>query len=392
MEARPGDPGSSRAPRRLSRTAPLPASPIPTPAGRARSHDPFGAEMDAEGTIFGRGAQDMKCVGMAYLEAIRALKASGFVPRRTLAVSFVPDEEIGGLAGMGAFVQSAPFAALSVGLELDEGWASEGEHFPVFYAERTAWWVVVKASGQPGHGSKLYDGGAMEALHGAVGRLLAFRKSEFDKVKAGAAAPGDVVSVNLAYLRGGVAADQSAPCGDAKFVMNLQPAAAEAGFDIRIPPTVDLAHMEARLRTEFAPPSLNLSVSFVSKSAAKLRPDGTASATSLDEATSPWWSAFRASLSASGLAVVPEIFPAATDASYLRSRGVPSLGFSPLRRTPRLLHEHDERLGAGVYLEGVEIYRSLLKDLSSLPRHEGDGPAAGGGAGAEAEEKTRDEL
>lgn len=34
--------------------------------------------------------KDMKCVGVQYLEAIRKLKAKGFVPLRNVHVSFVP--------------------------------------------------------------------------------------------------------------------------------------------------------------------------------------------------------------------------------------------------------------------------------------------------------------
>lgn len=54
------------------------------------TYPPFGAEIDAEGKIFARGSQDMKCVGVQYLAAIRALKADGVKLRRTLHVVFVP--------------------------------------------------------------------------------------------------------------------------------------------------------------------------------------------------------------------------------------------------------------------------------------------------------------
>lgn len=53
-------------------------------------HEPFGAEIDEDGRIFARGAQDMKCVGMQYLGALRALKKKGVQFRRTIYVSFVP--------------------------------------------------------------------------------------------------------------------------------------------------------------------------------------------------------------------------------------------------------------------------------------------------------------
>ena len=71
--------------------------------------------------------------------------------------------------------------------------------------------------------------------------------------------------------------------------------------------------------------------------AKRLQADGSAAVTSTDAAANPWWGAFTASLAAQGLSVAPEIFPAATDASYLRVQGIPSLGFSPMRRARRAL-------------------------------------------------------
>lgn len=60
-------------------------------------YPPFGAEMDANGNIYARGAQDMKSVGMQYLAAIRALKRDGVEKfKRTVHVLYVPDEELGG--------------------------------------------------------------------------------------------------------------------------------------------------------------------------------------------------------------------------------------------------------------------------------------------------------
>lgn len=54
------------------------------------THPPFGAEIDREGKIYARGAQDMKCVGMQYLAAIRALKKDRITLKRTIHVIYVP--------------------------------------------------------------------------------------------------------------------------------------------------------------------------------------------------------------------------------------------------------------------------------------------------------------
>lgn len=84
-------------------------------------HHPLQAHMDKEGDIYARGSQDMKCVGMQYLEAIRKLQASGFHPIRSVYLSFVPDEEIGGHDGAEKFTESHLFKTLNVGIVLDEG-------------------------------------------------------------------------------------------------------------------------------------------------------------------------------------------------------------------------------------------------------------------------------
>lgn len=81
----------------------------------------------------------MKCVGMQYLSAIKKLKQDGFVPKRTIHLSYVPEEETGGDGGMKEFVDTDEFKSLNVGFSLDEGIASPTETFSVFYAERSIW-------------------------------------------------------------------------------------------------------------------------------------------------------------------------------------------------------------------------------------------------------------
>lgn len=46
--------------------------------------------MDANGNIYARGAQDCKCIGIQYLEAIRRLILNGQKNKRTVYVLFVP--------------------------------------------------------------------------------------------------------------------------------------------------------------------------------------------------------------------------------------------------------------------------------------------------------------
>ncbi|KAF7816838.1 peptidase M20/M25/M40 family protein [Senna tora] len=47
-------------------------------------------------------------------------------------------------------------------------------------------------------------------------------------------------------------------CDREGFVMNVQPSEAEAGFDLRLPPTVDPDEMRRRIALEWAPPARNM--------------------------------------------------------------------------------------------------------------------------------------
>lgn len=59
------------------------------------TYPPFSAHVDNDGKIFARGSQDMKCVGIQYLEAIRKLKEQGVHLKRTVHISFVPGKNEG---------------------------------------------------------------------------------------------------------------------------------------------------------------------------------------------------------------------------------------------------------------------------------------------------------
>lgn len=54
------------------------------------THSPFAADIDENGRIYARGAQDMKCVPIQQLAAIRALKTKSYTPERTVHMTFTP--------------------------------------------------------------------------------------------------------------------------------------------------------------------------------------------------------------------------------------------------------------------------------------------------------------
>lgn len=315
-------------------------------------HPPFSAFEDSDGNIYARGSQDTKSIGMQYLEAIRLLKASNFQPLRSVHVSFVPDEEIGGDDGMKKFVDSQEFAKLNVGVSLDEGLACEEGVYRIFFAERSVWKLVIRATGEGGPGGKMTEGSAMENLRESLGAVYEFREKEFRMLREGLKAEGEVVAVNNVFLRAGTATDDG-------FVMNLQPSEAEAGFDIRVPPFVDMEELETEIRTKWAPASRNLTYTLTQlepRASKGLRIPTTASD------MNPWWDLLQEAVAkAGGKLGAPMIRPSATDSRYIRNLGTPAFAFSPMSNTPSLLHDHNEFLNAREYLKGIKVYSEIIK-------------------------------
>jgi len=308
------------------------------------TYDPFSGHKDEKGDIYGRGAQDMKCVGIQYVEAIRRLKQNGKQFLRTIHITFVPEEEIGGHTGMKLFVKMEEFKRLNIAFALDEGLASENDVYKIFYAERVKWWLEAKCIGNPGHGSKFIENTAAEKMKKVVDKFLAYRDEQKQLLENNPNLTlGDVTTVNLTLVNGGVQ-------------VNVVPAEITLGFDIRVPPTVDYEKQ------------MKVFASWVEDAGAKAEwPDYflIKAMTAIDD-SNPWWKAFSGTLKSLGLKYKTEIFIGATDARFLRDLGYPALGFSPMANTPVLLHDHDERLNEKVYLKGVTIYESLISNLASL--------------------------
>ncbi|KAM4722397.1 aminoacylase-1-like [Rhinophrynus dorsalis] len=311
------------------------------------TYPPFSAHKDKAGNIYGRGSQDMKCVTIQYLEALRRLKSEGHHFPRTIHLTLVPDEEIGGHTGMELFVQHPEFRALKPGITLDEGLANPTEEFSVFYGEKCPWWITVHCGGDPGHGSRFIENTAASKLHSIISRFLEFREKERNRLLSDPSLTlGDVTTVNMTRVSGGV-------------LYNVVPSQMSATFDLRIPPTVNLKEFEIMLEGWCQAAGDDVTWEYHQKCMSQ-------NITSPDD-SNPWWKAFSSPCKELGLKLKPEIFPAATDSRFIREAGYSALGFSPMNHTPILLHDHNEYLNEEVFLRGIHIYTRIISSLASVP-------------------------
>jgi len=126
---------------------------------------------------------------------------------------------------------------------------------------------------------------------------------------------------------------------------------------MRVPPTVDTDAL-ARMLDSWAAQEEGVSVQMHIKGKGPY-------VTSLDERENKWWGILSRTLAPLAPKIETEIFPAATDCRYFRELGIPSFGFSPMRNTPILLHDHNESLAESVFLEGICVYEALIRALAS---------------------------
>ena len=120
------------------------------------SANPFGGAI-RDGHIYGRGALDMKGLGIVQLQAFLALHASGARLNRDVIFVATADEEAGGAYGAGWLVENRPEIFEGVGYLLNEGGGGttlgDDTVFNVELTQKVPLWLRLVAHGNPGHGS-----------------------------------------------------------------------------------------------------------------------------------------------------------------------------------------------------------------------------------------------
>ncbi|XP_035704618.1 aminoacylase-1A isoform X2 [Folsomia candida] len=309
------------------------------------TYDAFAAVKDDKGNIYGRGAQDRKSQGAQYLEAIRRLKMRGFSPRRTVYVTFVPDEEVGGDRGMATFLKASEFMDMNVSLALDEGAATMDDVYPIFYGERSVFRVRITATGRSSHTAMMLKDNAATKLNKALGLLFVFRDEQINASNPDGNIE-NVTSINLSQIGGGTSP-------------NAVPSEIWAIVDmrLRLRPTWTFSNL-TNLLDSICNQSGN-GVSYKVLLNLEIKEESSLSESDF------WWRTIRKSFDEMGWKMKPQIFAGASDARHLRKAGIQAYGFSPLLFTEQLGHQDNEFLNENTFLNGITVYEKLIPKLAN---------------------------
>ena len=139
-------------------------------SGDWRSGDPYLPHV-AAGSLFGRGAADMKGSIAALLAALAGLRDAGLQPAVNIEASFTPDEETGGALGVGYLVSEGLVKADCV--VVCEGAAG----VQVACGHNGVLWLEVEVLGKAAHAARPQDGvNAFEQMATLVAGLAAYRR------------------------------------------------------------------------------------------------------------------------------------------------------------------------------------------------------------------------
>ena len=137
--------------------------------------DPFAGEI-RDDCLWGRGAVDMKDMDAMTLAVVRDWARQGRRPPRDVVLTFLADEEAGGMKGARYLVENHAdlFEGCSEAISEVGGFSvtvAGRRLYAIETAEKGIAWLTLVARGRAGHGSMLNDDNAVTAVAEATARL-----------------------------------------------------------------------------------------------------------------------------------------------------------------------------------------------------------------------------
>jgi acetylornithine deacetylase/succinyl-diaminopimelate desuccinylase-like protein len=323
--------------------------------------DPFGGLLQ-DGYVWGRGAMDMKGIGIQQIMPFIALKQAGVVPPRDIVLLLTADEEMNGTNGI-RYLIANHWKEIDAEYVIDEGGLGSREMlapnklvFGVMVGEKQSVWVRLRARGTAAHGSQPIEDNANLTLGNALARAMVLPSAQPHPVVAEMRANvGGELAVNkytnaiqrntasLTTLRSGV--------GDPPKI-NVIPSVAEGTLDCRLLPGVDHREFLAEMKKRINDPRVELELA------------STPNDSGVSSSDTPLFRAIGAAIRKHHpeAIVTPMLVPHGTDSSNLRLKGMTAYGLTPMILTLETaqMHGDAERISVDQFLKGLRIFYDLL--------------------------------
>jgi acetylornithine deacetylase/succinyl-diaminopimelate desuccinylase-like protein len=337
--------------------------------------------------IYGRGAMDMKSLGMAQFVTLLTLKRAQVPLKRDVIFLATADEEAGGLNGAGWFAKNQRDRIAGAEFLFNEGGSNVVDRggrvlaIGVGPSEKTPAWLRLTATGEGGHGSIPRPNSSVNRLLRALNRLLDYSPpirltpvvEQYFKSVAPLQAPAQ--AAKFADIRRAIKEPEflrqleNEPFSSAIIrntisitmlqgsnKINVIPPSAYAEIDTRLTPGEKLDRWIAELR------------GVVKDDSIKIEPILTfeANASPTDSELVKTVAAVSKERHPESIITYP-VLAGFTDSHYFRDLGVMSYGFSPFVAPPRELgagyHGADEHIGKKAYVEGVRFFYEVVERL-----------------------------
>lgn len=313
---------------------------------------PFAGHYDAKtDRIYGRGTQDMKSQGIQYLAALYKLRNVKL--DYTIHVSFVPNEEIGGMGGMADFVKTPQFRALNLEFAWDESCASPLQYFLVFFAERTIWQFAMRIRAEPGHAAMPLTSTCETKLKILLDEIARFRQRDLEIVgKRSDAKLGHFTTVNLTRIDGGE-------------LLNVLPREIIAYFDMRIGVDTKLIPIYDEINRWAIAANGGNKAPMTDKNSVTVEWIKRSPKSEDTDLRNDMCMKFFTFLQDNNVPYALTVAPGSTDARWLRDEGIPVLGFTPIKMTPPLLHGNNEYIYKKQFLTNIDLMTNLIKHMAT---------------------------
>jgi len=337
--------------------------------------DPFAGEL-RDGVVWGRGALDMKGMGIIELMTFLLLHRANVPLRRGIVFLAAADEEAGSQFGVSWLAEHRP-EWLQSDLVINEGaygLAGVGpdntQLFQFAPSEKVPLWIRLATHGRPGHGSVPHGDNCADRLVVALGRIAAWKHRL--RIIPLMREHADAMAAAGVYRKGGDAAllriAETSPAVRARLTntislttvntgikVNVIPAEAHATLDCRLLPDVDVDAFISELREIIDDERVELEILNRFQGA-----ESTLSHEFIDAVEDVVSDLIE------GAKVVPEMTPGFTDSRIYRLRGIPAYGFVPCLVAPEELagiHGHNERISIENLRLGMQVLHQLMLRL-----------------------------